>query len=102
MYGFFSAILGEPLFLPPRMAHAVLNLEDNISVTENYFLKNSLDDILHGLMMGQNAREETSEMNEILWKSLYYKLLNAEERSHVRSVIKQVEIGLTDYSQVCL
>lgn len=84
------------------MAHAVLNLEDNVSVTENYFLKNSLDDLLHGLMMGENVREETSELNEKLWKSLYFKFLNAEERSHARSLIQQIEIGLSEYSQVCL
>ena len=36
------------LFNAGSVGHAVMNLEDNISVTENYFLVDSLDDYIQG------------------------------------------------------
>ena len=35
-------------FIAGSVGHAVMNLEDNISVTENYFLVDSLDDYIQG------------------------------------------------------
>ena len=35
---------GETIYMPGNLAHAIMNIEENISVTENYFLEDSLED----------------------------------------------------------
>ena len=61
--------------MPGHYGHSVLNLEENLAVTENYFLEDSLEDWLHGVMLGetslgaQDGREE-----ELLWKLIYNKV----------------------------
>ena len=36
------------LFLKGHLAHAVMNIDENLSVTENLFLPDSLEDWVHG------------------------------------------------------
>ena len=94
-------ILGETLFLPPRMAHAILNIEDNVSVTENYFLINSLEDLIHGVMMGEDALDPDNKTNEKLWKSLYYKLMTKDDRKSSRSMVEQIELMIENNPDYC-
>ena len=54
------------MFLPPRMAHAILN------VTEN-----NLDDHIHGLMLRDHDLDPSGRDDELLWK-YFYKQLNNE------------------------
>ena len=91
---------GDTLYLPPRMGHAILNLEENISVTENYFLADSLEELLHGLMMGESVMSG-EEYEERLWLSLYHNLLNKEERATARNIINQVQAGLEQNPELC-
>ena len=60
---------GETLYLPPRIAHAILNLEDNVSVTENLLLETNLEDLVHGLVMGDSVLEPGNRDNERIWRS---------------------------------
>ena len=60
---------GETLYLPPRIAHAILNLEDNVSVTENLLLETNLEDLVHGLVMGDSVLEPGTRDNERIWRS---------------------------------
>ena len=91
---------GDTLYLPPRMAHAILNLEENISVTENYFLADSLEELIHGLMMGESVMSGEHH-EERLWRWLYYNLLDREERAVARNIIDQVQAGLELNPELC-
>ena len=66
-------------------------------MTENYFLINSLEDLIHGVMMGDNVLKFDSGLNERLWKSLYNKLMDKHDREAARSMIKQVESNLRKF-----
>ena len=59
---------GETLYLPARTAHAILNLEENLSVTENYLATSGLEDLVHGLLLGESALQPSSRENERLWR----------------------------------
>ena len=83
------------------MAHAILNVEDNVSVTENYFLMNSLEDLIHGVMVGEDALDPDIKTNEKLWKSLYNKLMSKDDRKSARSMIDQVESMLENNPDFC-
>ena len=82
--------------MPGNVAHAIMNIDDNVSVTENYFLVDSLDDWIHGMMVSDanlfdNGDEVKEKDNEIFWKAMYYKILNKDDRKLVRAMQKQVE-----------
>ena len=94
-------ILGETLFLPPRMAHAILNMEDNVSVTENFLLHNSLEDLVHTLLLGEHALEPSGKDHELLWKNLYFKHLNKDDRETARSIMRQVESFVESQDDFC-
>ena len=96
-----ATFLGETLFLPPRMAHAILNMEDNVSVTENFLLHNSLEDLIHALLLGEHALEPSGKDHQLLWKSLYFKQLNKEDRETARSMIRQVESSIENQDEYC-
>ena len=91
---------GDTLYLPPRMGHAILNLEENISVTENYFLVDSLEEIIHGLMMGESVMSGQAHERR-LWLSLYNNLLDKEDRKVARSIMDQVQEGLDLNPELC-
>ena len=80
--------------MPGNLAHAVLNIDDTLSVTENYFLADSLNDWVHGLMAGKELLHGYSTRPvelEVFWKAMYYKLLDREDRQAVHAVRDQVE-----------
>ena len=86
--------------MPGNVAHAIMNIDDNVSVTENYFLVDSLDDWIHGMMISdENLLDDgnmvTEKDNEIFWKAMYYKILNKDDRKVVRAMQKQVEQMVT-------
>ena len=82
------------------MGHAILNLEENISVTENYFLVDSLEEIIHGLMMGESVMSGQAHERR-LWLSLYNNLLDKEDRKVARSIMDQVQEGLDLNPNLC-
>ena len=45
---------GETIYMPGNLAHAIMNIDENVSVTENLLLEDSLDDWIHGMMSGEN------------------------------------------------
>ena len=94
---------GETIYMPGNIAHAILNIEENISVTENYFLIDSLDDWIHGLMTGDMLLEDDSDgtVEKMFWKAMYYKNLGSEDRSAVRAMINQVEKMTTNNKELC-
>ena len=92
---------GETLYLPPNMGHAIMNLEDSISVTENSFSIDSLEDFIHGVMVGNSIVQYNYNCEELFWKSLYNKLLGKEERSVARAMMEQVEQDIDKNPELC-
>lgn len=43
---------GETLYLPTSIPHAVTNLEDNISITENYLAMEGVQELVHAILAG--------------------------------------------------
>ena len=77
---------GETLYLPARTAHAILNLEENLSVTENYLATSGLEDLVHGLLLGESALQPSSRENERLWRWHLYPLeLETKAHTNVRN-----------------
>ena len=94
---------GETIYIPGNLAHAVMNIEDNISVTENYFLVDSLDDWVHGMMMGEKLTGDNSDglEEEIFWKEMYYRGLDRDDRAEIRAMIEQVEYMANKNQNFC-
>merc|ERR1712032_1537020 len=92
--------------MPGHLAHAVMNIDENLSVTENLFLLDSLEDWVHGVMAGEDlvsidddslaVREE-----ERFWKSMYFSQLDAGERALVRGMRTQVERMMNRHPEGC-
>ena len=94
---------GDTLYIPSNRAHAILNIEENISVTENYFLEDSLEDWVHGMMTGDTLIEDDSDggEEERFWKAMYFKLLEKDERNIVQEMIRQVELMASENTELC-
>ena len=90
--------------MPGNLAHAVINIDDTISVTENYFLVDSLEDWVHGIMTGKellNGYESRPGVEERFWKSMYFKQLNKHERTTVRTMMSQVQEVMDNNDNSC-
>ena len=94
---------GETIYMPGNLAHAIMNIEDNISVTENYFLVDSLDDWVHGMMTGENLIDDESDGTEEgrFWKAMYYRELGKEDRAELRAMREQVEHMVNNNGEAC-
>ena len=93
---------GDTIYMPAYMAHAVMNIDENLSVTENYFLADSLDDWVHGMMTDMELIEEISLVEqEMFWRAMYFKHLEKEDREAVRSMRKQVEFMVNNEGSAC-
>ena len=89
--------------MPGSLAHAVLNMEDNLSITENYLLVDSLDDLVHGIMIGEEAigGDYNRRDEERVWKSLYYQTLEQADRRALRAIRDQVEEMARSNGEIC-
>eukprot|EP00092_Neocalanus_flemingeri_P032574 GFUD01035430.1.p1 GENE.GFUD01035430.1~~GFUD01035430.1.p1 ORF type:complete len:611 (-),score=162.78 GFUD01035430.1:61-1893(-) len=95
---------GETIYMPGNLAHAVMNIDNTLSVTENYFLDDSLDDWVHGLIAGKQLLHGYSTRHweqEVFWKAMYYKLLDSRDREVVRSMRDQVEYMVNNVDTAC-
>ena len=81
--------------MPANMAHAVMNIDENLSVTENYFLADSLDDWVHGMMT------EMEPIEENLWRAMYFKHLEKKDREAVRFMMNQLEYMVNNEVDAC-
>ena len=94
---------GETIYMPGNMAHAVLNIEDNSAVTENYFLLDSLDDWVHGMMTGEKLLDDDSDglEEEKFWREMYYRCLDGDDRAEIRAMRDQVEYMVNKHTSLC-
>ena len=89
--------------MPGSLAHAVLNMDDNLSVTENYLMVDSLDDLVHGVMIGEEAigGDYNRRDEERVWRSLYYQSLDQRDRQALRAMRDQVEEMAKSNDEIC-
>ena len=89
--------------MPGSLAHAVLNIDDNLSITENYLLVDSLDDLVHGIMIREEAigGDYNRKDEERVWKSLYYQTLEQGDRRALRAIRDQVEQMARINAEIC-
>ena len=89
--------------MPGSLAHAVFNIDDNLSVTENYLLVDSIDDLVHGIMIGEEAigKDYNKKDEERIWKSLYYQTLEQGDREALRAIRDQVEMMVKTKGDLC-
>ena len=74
--------------MPGSLAHGVFNIDNNLSVTENYLLVDSIDDLVHGVMIGEEAigGDYNIRDEEIIWRSLYYATLQRSDRRALKAM----------------
>ena len=89
--------------MPGSLAHGVFNIDNNLSVTENFLLVDSIDDLVHGVMIGEEAigGDYNSRDEERLWRSLYYKTLHHKDRRALKAMRDQVERMVNSSGGIC-
>ena len=94
---------GETIYMPGSLAHGVFNIDNNLSITENYLLVDSIDDLVHGVMIGEEAvgGDYNTRDEEILWRSLYYQTLRHTDRRALKAMRDQVEEMVTSSGDIC-
>lgn len=98
---------GDTIYIPSRSAHAVLNLDWNLAVTENIMTVESLLELPHKLLMGNLLlpdmdQDDNERREERIWKCLTRSsLLNRSERRVLRSMVAQVEKKMAKSPKVC-
>ena len=94
---------GETIYMPGSLAHGVFNIDNNLSVTENFLLVDSIDDLVHGVMIGEEAigGDYNSRDEERLWRSLYYQTLRHKDRRALKAMRDQVEEMVSTSGDIC-
>ena len=94
---------GETIYMPGSLAHGVFNIDNNLSVTENYLLVDSIEDLVHGLMIGVEAigGDYNTRDEEILWRSLYYQTLHQTDRRALKAMRDPVEGMVNSSGDIC-
>ena len=89
--------------MPGSLAHGVFNIDNNLSITENYLLVDSIDDLVHGVMIGEEAigGDYNRRDEEILWRSLYYQTLQHSDRRALEAMRDQVEEMISSSGDIC-
>ena len=71
-----------------------MNIDENAALTENYFLVDSLEDWIHGMMIGSKNLIDTDiekqRKEELFWKAIYYRNLNNDDRKLVRELVENM------------
>ena len=92
---------GETLYLPSGFPHAVFNLEDNVSVTENYLASEGVAEVVAAILTGEDAGLGLSRGEERLWRSLYNGQLDNKGRRTAREVVDRLELELDRRPELC-
>ena len=92
---------GETLYLPSGFPHAVFNLEDNVSVTENYLASEGVAEVVAAILTGEDAGLGLSKGEERLWRSLYNGQLDTKGRRTAREVVDRLELELDRRPELC-
>ena len=89
--------------MPGSQAHGVFNIDNNLSITENYLLVDSIDDLVHGVMIGEEAigGDYNNRDEEIIWRSLYYQTLKRSDRRALKAMRDQVEEMVSSSGDIC-
>ena len=90
----------EVIFLPSGLPHTILNLEDNVAITENYLLVDGLIDLTKYLALDLISLPRSS-WAEVAWKRFYFShLLKAKDRRLMKKIYEHITSFL-DY-EACM
>ncbi len=82
---------GETIYVPHGMGHSVLNLDENVSVTENFLPSTALDEMAQFFAYSMNPFHfESAGASERIWKNLINRDLDKNTRRYLKAVLKQV------------
>ena len=88
------------IFLPSKVPHTILNLQDNVAITENYLFVDGLIELTKYLALDSLAIFR-SNWAEVAWKRLYFShLLEAKDRRLMKAMYEHV-IESLDY-ETCM
>ena len=91
----------EVIFLPSGLPHTILNLEDNVAITENYLLVDGLIELTKYLALDLISLKTRSSWAEVAWKRFYFShLLKAKDRRLMKKIYEHI-IYFLDY-EVCM
>ena len=80
----------EVIFLPSGLPHTILNLEDNVAITENYLLVDGLIELTKNLALDL-VSVFRSNWAEVAWKRFYFSpLLKAKDRRLMKKIYEQI------------
>eukprot|EP00088_Acartia_fossae_P008738 TRINITY_DN14196_c0_g1_i2.p1 TRINITY_DN14196_c0_g1~~TRINITY_DN14196_c0_g1_i2.p1 ORF type:complete len:288 (+),score=38.92 TRINITY_DN14196_c0_g1_i2:56-919(+) len=93
---------GEVLYLPNKMPHTILNLEDNVALTENYLFNDGLTELTRSISLDL-IRNHLPEWNESLaYRILYNGMqVNSLDRKKMRMTYETMESISRKFDDVC-
>ncbi len=68
---------GEAVYLPHGLAHSVLNIRDNVAVTENFLFVDALPELMSKVVLDEIS-DFRPNWDEHAIKKLYYGLVSAK------------------------
>lgn len=92
---------GEVIYLPKGLTHSVLNIADNVAVTENYLFVDAMPELAKMIALDEISIWRPN-WDELAWKKLYYGgNTNNEDRRLMRLTYDQVVRKVTQDPGLC-
>jgi len=93
---------GEAIYLPFGVPHTILNIEDNVAVTENHLFVDAVPAFMNHLLVLDDIRPWRPNFNvERASRNIYNShLLNKKDRLLIRENLRQLEDYMAQYPQV--
>ena len=79
---------GEAIYLPHGLGHSVLNVRDNVAVTENFLFVDALPELMSKVALDEISMFRPN-WDERGIKKLYYDSVNGADRSAMRAMYEQ-------------
>eukprot|EP00095_Tigriopus_kingsejongensis_P005222 maker-scaffold585_size130225-snap-gene-0.20 protein:Tk05222 transcript:maker-scaffold585_size130225-snap-gene-0.20-mRNA-1 annotation:"bifunctional arginine demethylase and lysyl-hydroxylase jmjd6-like" len=88
---------GEIIYVPHGMGHAVLNIDENLSITENFLPVGAMDELAKYYVFDQNPMQyDVEHAAERTWKNLLNRdLVDKKHRRYAKAMLQQIQ-GLHD------
>ena len=92
---------GETIYVPHNMGHAILNLDENLSLTENFLPESALGELAKYVALElMPFPYDFPAWAEKTWHNLYFRDLNGPRRRCIKSMRDQVSKKLKERPQL--
>lgn len=92
---------GEAVYLPHGLAHSVLNLRDNVAVTENFLFVDALPELMSKVVLDEISAFRPGWDEHGLRKLYYGGLVDAEDRDAMRAQYEHAVKRVSDQPAFC-